>query len=207
CNRSSHLPGALNVETARYFEPTLTKSSTCYRSWSCLLLGVRPQFAPTCNAPGYGARLLLPGTQEKKMTSVLQQTSQSQVHLDERQLAGIRGTVRGQVCLEGSPGYDEARTIWNAMIDRHPDVVIRCAETADIIQAVRFANEHDLAIAVRGGGHNIAGNAVGDGGLLIDLSPMKVVKVDPQSRTTSVGPGATLADVDKETQAFALALP
>ena len=82
------------------------------------------------------------------MTSALEQTSQSQAHFDERRLAGIRGTVRGQVCLEGSPGYDEARTIWNAMIDRYPDVVIRCAETADVIQAVRFANEHDLAIAV-----------------------------------------------------------
>jgi FAD/FMN-containing dehydrogenase len=93
------------------------------------------------------------------------------------------------------------------MIDRYPDVAIRCAETADVVQAVRFANEHDLAIAVRGGGHNIAGNAVGDGGLLIDLSPMKIVQVDAQKRTASVGPGATLADVDKETQAFALALP
>ena len=82
------------------------------------------------------------------MTSALEQTSQSQAHFDERQLAGIRAAVRGLVCLEGSPGYDEARTIWNAMIDRHPDVVIRCAETADVIQAVRFANEHDLAIAV-----------------------------------------------------------
>jgi FAD/FMN-containing dehydrogenase len=93
------------------------------------------------------------------------------------------------------------------MIDRYPDVVIRCAEPADVIQAVRFANEHGLAIAIRGGGHNIAGNAVGDGGLLIDLSSMKTVRVDAQRRTASVGPGATLADVDKETQAFALALP
>jgi FAD/FMN-containing dehydrogenase len=141
------------------------------------------------------------------MTSALQQTRQSQAYLDEQQLSGIRAAVRGHVCLKGNPGYDEARTIWNAMIDRYPDVAIRCAETADVIQAVRFANEHDLAIAVRGGGHNIAGNAVGDGGLLIDLSPMKVVKVDAQKRSASVGPGATLADVDKETQAFALALP
>jgi FAD/FMN-containing dehydrogenase len=135
------------------------------------------------------------------------QTRQRQAHLDEQQLGGIRAAVRGQVCLEGSPGYDEARTIWNAMIDRHPDVVIRCAGTADVIQAVRFASEHDLAIAVRGGGHNIAGNAVGEGGLLIDLSSMKAVRVNAQHRTASVGPGATLGDVDKETQAFALALP
>jgi FAD/FMN-containing dehydrogenase len=141
------------------------------------------------------------------MTSALQQTRHRQAYLDEQQLGGIRAAVRGQVCLQGGPGYDEARTIWNAMIDRYPDVAIRCAETADVVQAVRFANEHDLAIAVRGGGHNIAGNAVGDGGLLIDLSPMKIVQVDAQKRTASVGPGATLADVDKETQAFALALP
>jgi FAD/FMN-containing dehydrogenase len=141
------------------------------------------------------------------MTSALQQPRQRQAYLDEQRLGGIRAAVRGQVCLKGSPGYDEARTIWNAMIDRYPDVAIRCAETADVVQAVRFANEHDLAIAVRGGGHNIAGNAVGDGGLLIDLSPMKMVKVDAQKRTASVGPGATLADVDKATQAFGLALP
>jgi len=129
------------------------------------------------------------------MTGALQQTQQRQAHLDEQQLAGIRAAVRGQICVKGSPGYDEARTIWNAMIDRYPDVVIRCAETADVIQAVRFANEHDLTIAVRGGGHNIAGNAVGEGGLLIDLSPMKMVRVDPPTQTASVGPGATLADV------------
>jgi FAD/FMN-containing dehydrogenase len=141
------------------------------------------------------------------MTGALQQTQQRQAHLDEQQLAGIRAAVRGQICVKGSPGYDEARTIWNAMIDRYPDVVIRCAEAADVIQAVRFANEHDVTIAVRGGGHNIAGNAVGEGGLLIDLSPMKMVRVDPPTQTASVGPGATLADVDKETQAFALALP
>jgi FAD/FMN-containing dehydrogenase len=141
------------------------------------------------------------------MTSAIQQIRQEEAHLDKQQLDGIRASLRGHVCLKGSPGYDEARTIWNAMIDRYPDVVIRCAEPADVIQAVRFANDHDLAIAVRGGGHNIAGNAVGEGGLLIDLSSMKTVRVDAQHRTASVGPGATLADVDKETQAFALALP
>src|SRR4029077_6679776 len=136
---------------------------------------------PMCASTPY------PAHRRNKMTSALQQTRQRQPQLDEQQLGGIRAAVRGQVCLEGSPGYDEARTIWNAMIDRHPDVVIRCAGTADVIQAVRFANEHNLAIAVRGGGHNIAGNAVGEGGLLIDLSPMKMARVDPQNRTASVG--------------------
>src|SRR5262249_20404606 len=199
---------ALNFRiAAQCFESSHKQKANWYRFWSCLSPGTRTQFAPTCNAPGYLRVCSYPRHRRNKMTSALQQTRQRQAHLDEKQLVGIRAAIRGHVCLKGSPGYDEARTIWNAMIDRYPDVVIRCAETADIIQAVRFANEHDLAIAVRGGGHNIAGNAVGDGGLLIDLSPMKVVKVDPQSRTTSVGPGATLADVDKETQAFALALP
>jgi FAD/FMN-containing dehydrogenase len=93
------------------------------------------------------------------------------------------------------------------MIDRFPDIVVRCADPDDVIRSVRFATENDLAIAVRGGGHNIAGNAVGEGGLLIDLSPMKAVQVDEKSRRARVGPGATLGDVDKATQAFALAVP
>ncbi|WP_311032265.1 FAD-binding oxidoreductase [Mesorhizobium koreense] len=119
----------------------------------------------------------------------------------------IRSSLKGQVCVKGEPGYDEARTIWNAMIDRSPGVVIRCAEAADVIGAVRFANAHDLDIAVRGGGHNIAGNAVCEGGLLIDLTPMKAVRVDPAARRAWVDPGCTLGDVDRETQAFGLAVP
>jgi len=123
------------------------------------------------------------------------------------ELGTLRKALHGQICLPGDAGYDEARSIWNAMIDRFPDVVVRCADAEDVTCSVRFATEHNLAIAVRGGGHNIAGNAVGDGGLLIDLSPMKAVQVDQKSRRAWVGPGATLGEVDQATQAFGLAVP
>lgn len=122
-------------------------------------------------------------------------------------LVALRTALRGQICVQGDDGYDEARTIWNAMVDRLPDIVVRCAHADDIVQAVRFAIDHDLAIAVRAGGHNIAGNAVGEGGLLIDLSLMKTVRVHAKARRAFVAPGATLSDVDKATQAFGLAVP
>src|SRR5258708_8396384 len=97
--------------------------------------------------------------------------------------------------------------MWNAMVDRRPGLVVRCLGTADVISAVKLARDEKLLVAVRSGGHNIAGNAVCDSGLLIDLSLMKSVRVDPGSRTARVEPGATLADFDKEAQAFGLATP
>ncbi|WP_407112912.1 FAD-binding oxidoreductase [Bradyrhizobium sp. LMG 9283] len=129
------------------------------------------------------------------------------ITLESDAIAAFRQTLRGNVCLAEEPGYDEARTIWNAMIDRRPSAVVRCRGAADIIRAVRLAREHGLLVAVRGGGHNIAGNAVCDGGLLIDLSLMRSVRVDPFHRTARVDPGATLGDFDKEAQAFGLATP
>jgi FAD/FMN-containing dehydrogenase len=122
-------------------------------------------------------------------------------------IAALRGKLRGAVALPGEDGYDASRTIWNAMIDRHPGLVARCLGAADVIHAVKLARDEKLLLAVRSGGHNIAGNAVCDGGLLIDLSLMKSVRVDPASRMARVEPGATLADFDKEAQAFALATP
>jgi FAD/FMN-containing dehydrogenase len=122
-------------------------------------------------------------------------------------LNAFRNAVRGSVRLPGEPGYDEARAIWNAMIDRRPGAVVSCAGAADVIQAVGFAREHGLRLAVRSGGHNIAGNAVCEGGLKIDLSPMKSVRVDPARRTARVEAGATLGDFDREAQAFGLATP
>jgi FAD/FMN-containing dehydrogenase len=122
-------------------------------------------------------------------------------------VAAFRQTLRGNLCLSQEAGYDEARTIWNAMIDRHPGAVVRCRGAADIIRAVRFAREHGLLLAVRGGGHNIAGNAVCEGGLLIDLSPMRSLRVDPVRRTARMEPGATLGEFDREAQAFGLATP
>jgi len=122
-------------------------------------------------------------------------------------LDALRRTLHGTLCLRGDPGYDEARTIWNAMIDRHPGAVVRCKGVADIMRAVTFARDNRVLLALRGGGHNIAGNAVCDGGLLIDLSLMRGVRIDPISGTARVEPGATLADFDKEAQAFGLASP
>ncbi len=122
-------------------------------------------------------------------------------------VATLRGRLRGTVALPGGDGYDAARTIWNAMVDRRPALVVRCLGTADVINAVKLARDENLLVAVRSGGHNIAGNAVCEGGLLIDLSLMKSVRVDPASRTARVEPGATLADFDKEAQAFGLATP
>jgi FAD/FMN-containing dehydrogenase len=122
-------------------------------------------------------------------------------------LTALRGKMRGTVALPGEDGYDAARTIWNAMVDRRPAVVARCASAADVIEAVKLARYEKLLLAVRSGGHNIAGNAVCEGGLLIDLSLMKTVRVDPASRTARVDPGATLADFDKEAQAFGLITP
>ena len=122
-------------------------------------------------------------------------------------LATFRSTIRGRILAAGDTGYDEARTIWNAMIQRRPALIVQPAGIADIVRAVAFAAEHDVLLAVRGGGHHIAGNAVCEGGLMIDLSGMRSVRVDPASRRAFVQPGARLADFDAEAQAFGLATP
>ena len=122
-------------------------------------------------------------------------------------VTSLRGRLRGAAVLPGEDGYDAARTVWNAMIDRHPALVVRCQYAADVIEAIRFARQHKLLLSVRSGGHNIAGSAVCDNGLLIDLSLMNSVQVDPAGRTARVAPGATLADFDKEAQKFGLATP
>lgn len=119
----------------------------------------------------------------------------------------LKEGLRGQVLTPESGQYDEARTIWNAMIDRRPSLIVRCANASDVVRVVQFAGTHKLLVAVRGGGHNIAGNAVCDGGLMIDLSPMKSVHVDRAAKTARVEPGATLGEFDAETQAFGLATP
>ncbi len=125
----------------------------------------------------------------------------------EDSLARFTAGLQGEVLTGTSPGYDEARAIWNAMIDRRPGLIVRCADTEDVVRAVRFARAQDLLVSVRGAGHNIAGNAVCDDAVMIDLSGMKAVEVRPDSRTARVQPGATLGDVDAATQAHGLALP
>jgi FAD/FMN-containing dehydrogenase len=122
-------------------------------------------------------------------------------------IAALAAEIRGGLIDAGNPRYDETRAIWNAMIDRKPGLIVRCAGAADVIGAVRFARANALLVAVRGGGHNIAGNALCEGGLVIDLSAMRSVRVDPLAQRAWVEPGTTLGDVDKETQAFGLAVP
>jgi FAD/FMN-containing dehydrogenase len=129
------------------------------------------------------------------------------VNLSSNAIEELKAATRGQVLLPGDSGFDDARRIWNAMIDRRPAAIVRCAGVADVRRAVAFARDNDLLLAVRGGGHNIAGSAVCDDGLVIDLSPMKSVRVDAATRRAYVEPGATLGDFDHEAQSFGLATP
>jgi len=125
--------------------------------------------------------------------------------ISESAIQKLRESLRGQSFRPGEQGYDLARTLPNAMIDRRPAVIARCAGAADVIECVRFAREHDVLVAVRGGGHSIAGKSVCDGGLVIDLSAMKGIRVDPARRTVRAETGLKLGEFDRETQAFGLA--
>jgi FAD/FMN-containing dehydrogenase len=119
----------------------------------------------------------------------------------------LRSSVRGAVLVEGDDGYEEAAKVWNGMIERRPAAIARCTGNADVIAALAFAREHGLPVSVRGGGHNVAGNALVDDGIVVDLSPMNGVRIDLERTTVRAGGGALLADVDHETQAFGLATP
>ena len=119
----------------------------------------------------------------------------------------LKTAMRGQVLLPGDAAFDEARSIWNAMIDRHPAIILRCAGVADIRQGVAFARDNGLPLAIRGGGHNIGGSALCNDGVVLDLSQMRSVQIDPTARRAYVEPGATLHDFDHEAQAFGLATP
>ena len=127
--------------------------------------------------------------------------------LEESVVAGLRAQVRGELIQLGEEGYDEARKVYNGMIDKRPALVAYCADVADVISAVNFARENDVLVAVRGGGHNGAGLGVVDGGLVIDLSRMKGIRVDPVTRTVRVEGGCVWNDVDHATHAFGLAVP
>ena len=119
----------------------------------------------------------------------------------------LAGALRGPVITAGGAGYDEARAVYNGMIDRHPAAIARCADTADVIACVRFARAHGLTVSVRGGGHNAAGLAVADDALVVDLSGLRSTTVSPGSRTVRVDPGCTWGDVDHATVAFGMAVP
>ena len=127
--------------------------------------------------------------------------------MDTRAIEVLRSSVQGDVRMPGDEGYDGARAVWNAMIDRHPAVIVRAAGEADVIAAVRFARARRMPVSIRGGGHNVAGHAVGEGGVMIDLSAMRGVRVDPERRRARVEGGATWGDVDAATQAHGLATP
>ncbi|MHB1416828.1 MAG: FAD-binding oxidoreductase [Chloroflexota bacterium] len=142
------------------------------------------------------------------MADVQAKTSAGQdVALDEIAVNDFVGRLRGEVLRPGGEGYEEARHVWNGMIDKRPYLIARCDGVIDIVESVNFARAHDLSVAVRGGGHNVAGMAVSDGGLVIDLSHMREVLVNHEERTARVQGGANWGDVDKETQKFGLATP
>lgn len=127
--------------------------------------------------------------------------------LDANQIQAFEESLRGELIQPGDQRYEAARQLYNAMIDRRPRLIARCADAADVMAAVRFAREHALLLAVRGGGHNGGGLGSCDGGLVIDLSPMKGVRVEPTKRTARVGGGCTWGEVDHATHAFGLATP
>ena len=127
--------------------------------------------------------------------------------LDEEATQAFAEKLRGDLLHAGHDGYEEARLVWNGLIDKRPALIARCIGTGDVIDAVNFARENDLLVAIRGGGHNVAGNAVCDAGLVIDCSLMKGIQVDPVERTAHVQPGADWGDLDKETQLHGLVTP
>ncbi len=128
-----------------------------------------------------------------------------EVTIEEAALGQLRANLAGEVLSQGDRAYEEARHIFNGMIDRYPALIVRCTGVADVMEAVCFARTHSLLVSVRGGGHNVAGNAACDGGLMIDLSLMSGVRVDPVERTARAEGGVTWRRFDRETQAFGLA--
>jgi FAD/FMN-containing dehydrogenase len=122
-------------------------------------------------------------------------------------VAGLQDGFRGELLNPQDPGYEDARKVWNGSITRFPALIARCAGVADVIAAVKFAKDNGLLVAVRGGGHSFPGLSVCDGGLVIDLSLMKGIRVDPEARTVRAQAGVLLGELDRETQAFGLAVP
>src|SRR5215470_1159325 len=120
-------------------------------------------------------------------------------------IAELAQSLRGELITPGDPGYDEARSIWNAAHDRYPALIVRCAGVADVMRAVEFARSEELLVSVRGGSHSIPGFSTNDGGIVIDVGPMNGVRVDPEARTAVAQGGLTWAQMDHETQAFGLA--
>jgi len=127
------------------------------------------------------------------------------ISLSASDINDLRARLRGQLLLSRDDGYEGARKIWNGAFDRHPALIARCTGAADVVQAISFARSHELLTAVRSGGHSISGQSTCDGGLMIDLSPMKGIRIDPLHRSAEVQSGVLLGELDRETQAFGLA--
>jgi FAD/FMN-containing dehydrogenase len=127
--------------------------------------------------------------------------------LSQSDIGDFKRQISGALLKPGDDGYDEARKIWNGSIDRHPALIARCLTDGDVQAAVRFAAAHRMLLSVRGGGHHIAGNAIAEGGLTLDLSGMRAISIDAEKRTARVGPGTLLGDLDRESQAHGLATP
>ena len=129
------------------------------------------------------------------------------IEVPDAALSALQDHTRGEVIGPDDAGYDGCRTVWNTMVDRRPARIARCRGAADFLAAIAFAREHDILCSVRGGGHNVAGKAVADDTLMIDLSPMQDIRVDPTLGRARVGAGCLWSAVDAETQAFGLAVP
>jgi FAD/FMN-containing dehydrogenase len=138
-------------------------------------------------------------------SSVLKQ--RDGVAVDKATIEAFRNEFRGQALLPGDTCYDSARRIWNASIDKYPGLIARCSGAADVVLAVKFARTNDLLVAVKSGGHNVAGRSLCDDGIVIDLSTMNAVSVEPELQKVSVQAGALLGDIDRETHLHGLAVP
>ncbi|HEY5662097.1 MAG TPA: FAD-dependent oxidoreductase, partial [Gaiellaceae bacterium] len=125
--------------------------------------------------------------------------------LDESTIPVIRGRFEGDLLESGDDGYDEARTVFNAMIDRRPRLIVRCSGAADVVAGILLARETGLPLAVKGGGHGVNGHAVCDDGIMLDLSPLKRIDVDPEARVARAQAGVTWGEFDAATQAHGLA--
>jgi FAD/FMN-containing dehydrogenase len=125
--------------------------------------------------------------------------------VSQAEMTAFRASLRGVSFTPGESGYDPARVVFNRAVDRRPAIMARCAGAADVVACVEFAREHSLPLSIRGGGHSIAGKAICDDGLMIDLSAMKGIRVDLATRTVRAEPGLTIGEFDRETQAFGLA--
>ena len=139
-------------------------------------------------------------------TTNTKNTDGDQNNIEQSKIEEFKSSFRGSVLSAGTHGYDQARKIWNGMFDRKPALIACCVGNSDVIKSVKFAQENDLEISVKGGGHNSAGTAVCDGGLMIDLSLMRRVTVNQQKKTARVDGGCLLGDVDIETQLYGLAV-